>query len=324
MVFPNERGEWSPEVRRHRPFRQARATLEPSCGRLARRRGIRPPAARLRHCPGVSGPGGPLRTEYAGRSVVRIAGEAPVRCCCTSKLTSSVSRKELNFTLDLDRNVEGKLGHPYCASRVSSALLAKDGKYEFCEAVDDCGLSVEPGCRIHHAEYSRPASDAFQASKLALEAAQNGQPSKASRHKRLFLCDLATNLAQRFGKRAVCVRRPMARNESSITRHPHPWKRKRYAGREPQWLRDDVAKCVQAIFDARHAQTPDELWRQRLTRLVHASGIVEQAVATASAARTVIAQADVARWVLKAFMLWTGGGGGNRGSRPVRPAHHQA
>src|SRR6266511_1712059 len=61
---------------------------------------------------------------------------------------SAVGMAELPFNIpvEIEGEVEGKLGHSHCAASVSSALLAKDGKYEFCKAVDDRGLSVEPGC----------------------------------------------------------------------------------------------------------------------------------------------------------------------------------
>src|ERR1700730_4984472 len=109
--------------------------------------------------------------------------------------------KELNFTLDLHGNAEGKLGHADRATCVSSTLPTKGSKYEFREAVDDRGLLVEPRCRVHHAEHSGPTGDAFQASELALEAAQNGKASEASRHECLFLCNLPSDSAQRLSKR---------------------------------------------------------------------------------------------------------------------------
>jgi len=108
--------------------------------------------------------------------------------------------KELNFALDLQGNVEGKLGHSNRAARVSSTLLTKDSKYEFCEPIDDHGLSVETGRRVHHAEHSGLTGDALQASQLSLEAAQNGKAGQASRHERLFERDLASDLAEGLGE----------------------------------------------------------------------------------------------------------------------------
>ena len=157
--------------------------------------------------------------------------------------------KERNFTLDLHGNVEGKLGHANRTTRVSSTLLTKDSKYELSEAVYDRGLSIEPRCRVHHAEHSGPTGDALQASEFALEAAENGKAGKASRHEGLFLRNLSSDLAKRLGERAVRIGGSVARDESPIANHAHPGKRKRDPRREPQWLRYDVAECVQAGFD---------------------------------------------------------------------------
>ncbi|GEM_PF-4094005 len=104
---------------------------------------------------------------------------------------------QLHFTLNLHRNIEGKLGQAHGAATVGTPVRAVEFQDEIRESVDDIRLLVEAGRRIDHAEYARPGRDPVKVAKRTVEAAEDGERNQSGGNIALFERDFAPELAER-------------------------------------------------------------------------------------------------------------------------------
>ena len=93
---------------------------------------------------------------------------------------------------------------------MSTSLRAKYLKDEIGKAVDDARHIVESRRGLHHAEYAGPCKNAVKVPKFAFETSEDRQCGETSSTVSVLLRDFASDPSQRFGKRAIQVRWPMA------------------------------------------------------------------------------------------------------------------
>ena len=74
------------------------------------------------------------------------------------------SHDDLDLALDLDRNVEGKLGESNGASGVSAGFRPVEFENEILEPVHDARLLLKTRSRVDHAKDATPGSDAVEVS----------------------------------------------------------------------------------------------------------------------------------------------------------------
>src|SRR5258706_567941 len=159
---------------------------------------------------------------------------------------------ELDFAFDFHRNIERQLGHADRASGVGADVRAEEFEQQIGEAVDDARLLIESGRRIHHSEHAGPGGDAIQISQRALQTAENRERRQARCNVTLGDGEIASDLAERFGERAVGRLRRMAGNESTPAGNPHELKWQQDTWRRHHRGRQDESKSRNLFFDFNH------------------------------------------------------------------------
>ena len=195
-------------------------------------------------------PNVPVERRAAGRNEQRSHSAAAGTSARTPGWASS--RKQFNFTLELHRDVEGELCHPYRTSSVGALVRAEDLDDEVGEAIDDRGLLVEARGRVDHSENACPRSNSIQVAELTLQAAEYRQRSQSCRGIGLFQRYVAPDLAERLRKRAICVGWPVTGDHRSCTNDPDPREWQDDAWRKLERRRERKAEVYQSLVNFGH------------------------------------------------------------------------
>src|SRR5580698_7090556 len=139
--------------------------------------------------------------------------------------------RDVDLSLDLDGDVEGKLGEADRAPAMAADVGAEELEDDVGEPVDDARLHVEAGRRVDHSEYARPCGDSIEIAERALQAAEDGERREASRSVALLDGQLAPELAQRLGEGSVRVLGSVAGDERTVADEAHELKREQDSGR---------------------------------------------------------------------------------------------
>lgn len=153
-------------------------------------------------------------------------------------------RHQFELAFDFNWDVERKLGEPDRTARMGPFLGPEHAQDEIGEAVDDGGLTVEPGRRVDHAKDSTPTGDALEIAQFTLEASQDCQTRQLGGRIRLLNGNVGAHLSQRVSQGSIGVGRAMAGNDGPRADDSNEGKGQSDPGRHLQRLRQYQSKLA--------------------------------------------------------------------------------